>query len=626
MRRTSSILLALVGVWFTAEGIISEATLTHFTKPLIRWKNQLGCGTIACAGLKRNNALVLSDDGSKLYLTRDDGSLVVLNTTNGRGIANYVPSLIATNWTVSNIGSGVSVHQQLGDIVYAVQDSPPPFRWTETFWYRYEGWYQSGVYNNSLLSKLPPLFYPKPVESSRLVSLDSNGKARWTYQMQGLVVGTPIHGGAYGNASKLVYVLLNVNNTGQFTVLRENNNTNGTITAQVLYRENSTFGYPYSPMTIVRSATLEQDALYWYETMNREPGYDPRGKLHRITVQPKLLKIISSQARHEYVGSATRPLIDNNGTFIYVGGYGSRIHKLRWKANEPIWKGTNSSVAWTIQMDQSLRNETMPLMASPILSSDRNLLFAASTATSFYCINATTGAAIWKLNHKKKSIYTAEAKLSPDDAVLYSVLHMDGTVIAQDSLTGSVRWEMDCATINGANGCYDSVEAEFALSPDGTKLYYSDFKGKVVSLLVANVTNPAKVSAANYYGSNVASTGDVSVASLANATNPSTVSALNVSDINNITKSGGVNATSPTNATNPAKGYNGNISDKNATTAGGVSASSLTNATNSTKGYNGTVSGSNFKRPAGNGSSQVLGGNVSNLVSDVISKIIDFIT
>jgi hypothetical protein len=105
---------------------------------------------------------------------------------------------------------------------------------------------------------------------------------------------------------------------------------------------------------------------------------------------------------------------------------------------------------------------------------------------------------------------------------------------------------MDCATINGANGCNDSVEAEFALSPDGTKLYYSDFKGKVVSLLVANVTNLAKVSAANYYGSNVASTGDVSVASLANATNPSTVSVLNVSDINNITKSGGVNATSPT--------------------------------------------------------------------------------
>jgi hypothetical protein len=296
-------------------------------------------------------------------------------------------------WAVSNIGSGVSVsRQKAGDLIYAVQDSPPTFKWNDTFWYRYEGWYQSGVYNNSLLSKLPPLFYPPAVESSRIISVDSDGKERWTYTLQGLVVGTPIHGG--DNATKLVYILHNVKNKGQFTVLRETNDSYGRAKVEVLYKENSTFGFSYSPMTVIPSSlSVRQDVLYWFETMNKEPGYDQRGKIHRIIVKLNPLQIFSTQARHEFIGSATRPLLNGNGTAMWVGGYSSRIHKLSWQPNAPFWKGTNSSVAWSVQMDRSLRNETMPVMASPILSSNGKLLFVPSTTTSFYCIDATTGAA-----------------------------------------------------------------------------------------------------------------------------------------------------------------------------------------------------------------------------------------
>ena len=85
---------------------------------------------------------------------------------------------------------------------------------------------------------------------------------------------------------------------------------------------------------------------------------------------------------------------------------------------------------------------------------------------------------------KMKHFYD-KAKLSPDNCVLYSILFMDGTVIAQHALTGSILREISCESWNGVENCQDSVEAEFALSPDGTQLYIGDFKGNIVSLTVA---------------------------------------------------------------------------------------------------------------------------------------------
>ncbi len=398
-------------------GIVDS--LTHLSDPVVRWKTQLGLGTIASAGLKQKNALVLSNDGFRLYATLDDGSLSVLDTSTGNVLSTYVPPPTSEGWSVSNIGSGASISSTSGDVVYAVQDSPPPFRWNGTFWYQYEGWFATGIYNNSQLTKVSPAFYPKPVESSRIISLDYEGKQRWMNTLNGFVVGTPIYGSKIqADGSKLVYVLHNVKNIGQFTILMEN--SNGT-SVRVLYNEVSKDGLPFSPMTKIRSQ-LGEDVLYWVSTMSTDPGYDPRGRIHRVIVRPSL-QIISSNARHEYVGAATRPLLNTNGTSVWVAGTSSRLYKLNWQANASMWKGTvSSALDWNFQMDTSLRNETMPVMASPILSSDGNLLFASSTTTTFYCLHAPSGTEVWRFRHKKRSIYMTESKLSPDDKMLYSIL------------------------------------------------------------------------------------------------------------------------------------------------------------------------------------------------------------
>lgn len=394
-------------------------SLTHLSEPVIRWKTQLGLGSIASAGLKRKNELVLSRDGSRLYATLDDGSLSVLDTVQGDVTFTFVPSPARQGWSVSNIGSGASISSSSGDLVYAVQDSPPPFRWNGTFWYQYEGWFATGIYNNSQLTKVKPAFYPEPVETSRIISLDYKGTHRWMFTINGFVVGTPIYGDqVQADGSKLVYVLHNVNNVGQFTILIEN--SNGT-SARVLYNEVSKGGMPFSPMTKIRSLRGE-DVLYWVSTMNSDPGYDPRGRLYRVIVRQPL-QIISSNARHEYVGAATRPVINSDGTSIWIAGTYSRLYKLNWQANASMWKGTvSSALDWEFRMDTSLRNETMPVMATPTLSSDGQFLYVPSTTTSFYCIHAPSGKEVWKLRHRKRSIYMNEAKVSPDGAIVYSIL------------------------------------------------------------------------------------------------------------------------------------------------------------------------------------------------------------
>ena len=58
-------------------------------------------------------------------------------------------------------------------------------------------------------------------------------------------------------------------------------------------------------------------------------------------------------------------------------------------------------------------------------------------------------------------------------------------MISQNVRTGDIFWEWNCTDVTRDVYCYDSVEAEFALSPDGLMLYYGDIFGKIVALEVA---------------------------------------------------------------------------------------------------------------------------------------------
>lgn len=64
--------------------------------------------------------------------------------------------------------------------------------------------------------------------------------------------------------------------------------------------------------------------------------------------------------------------------------------------------------------------------------------------------------------------------------------------MAQDARNGDIIWEWSCFDVTRDRFCQDSVEAEFALSPDGRTIYYGDIYGKIVALAVAKPTGSTR--------------------------------------------------------------------------------------------------------------------------------------
>lgn len=60
---------------------------------------------------------------------------------------------------------------------------------------------------------------------------------------------------------------------------------------------------------------------------------------------------------------------------------------------------------------------------------------------------------------------------------------------------GKVLFQFSCADLTKSNLCHDSVEAEFSLSTDGTKLYYGDIFGNIVALrvVISPTSSPTKL-------------------------------------------------------------------------------------------------------------------------------------
>jgi hypothetical protein len=499
----------------TERGVSSFSPLIHFTEqPELEWKvNVLGQpGRISTPGLIKHNAIITSKDGSLLYMTMDDGSLVVVDTLNGTTRSIYRPPSLGEGFFTSNDYSGVALsHDRADNLLYAVHDSPPQPAWNGTFWYDLDPWYAEDRYEDS--ARISPSFpndvYINPTtlpdtERSRVISLDSKGNLRWMHEVEGNVVGTPLFGSHL--STELVYVLHNVDNIGRLSILQVEPfmldlnttiNTNATLTTlynvTTFYHEVSTYLWPYAPMTMVTDKganASNNDVLYWSETRDDLPGYDRRGKFHRATITPAMA-VNTKDDRNEYIGTPTHPVVSHNHSEIYIMGRRSTVALMNFDPNPSgmggWWSGTIQLPKWAVHLDISERNETMPLGVAGVLTKDDSRMFVPGGGTSLFSLNVTDGTDLWEYD-SKQSTYVAQLKLSPDDEVVYSISARSGLVMAQDATSGNIYWQMDCTTFESSHkDCQDSVEAEFTLSPDGTRLYYGDIFGSVTAIKVAEL-------------------------------------------------------------------------------------------------------------------------------------------
>jgi hypothetical protein len=124
----------------------------------------------------------------------------------------------------------------------------------------------------------------------------------------------------------------------------------------------------------------------------------------------------------------------------------------------------------------------LAIPAAPVLSRDESRLFVSSASTEVVCVDAQSGDTLWAL--LGTSAFLAEAKVSPDDSLVFNMQSADGRVYCNDQITGETLWVAACDSFEFFSGedCINNVQAEFALSNSGQYLYYGDVIGRIVAL------------------------------------------------------------------------------------------------------------------------------------------------
>ena len=464
--------------------------LGHLPEPAVRWETRLpgagpggsGSGGGGKPGPRRHNAVRLSPDGTRLYVTLDDGTVHILDADNGddgggRVVASYRPPVSDDGGTNIVCASGVSFSDSSGDAsddifaVYAVLD-------------------------------VPAIGGTATPTTSRVVAINHpTGDVRWISPvLEGSVAGTP----QVGSDGRYIYLTRNVEvndqqgmrQDGHFTLLDAQ--AGGTIVytqPSSAYRGGNETG-PYAPLELVHrpfsgnfgegeGSANRNDVAAWAQSsgggmtlngMSLAFQFPSSNTGNSSAWSPYLLKVNGW-------GTATRPSLSSDGQNLYftaskasLRGWNTRFgRRASWKAE---------------QLDANPANSRAALAAAATLSVDERSLFVASGSDSFYSLDAYTGLTNWRA--EADSPFYAEARVSPDGRRVFSIEHTSGRITSRDAETGRAYWSVNCGTYDTANPfCTYNVEAEFDLSDDGYTLYYADVLGLVRALTVGYDAPPS---------------------------------------------------------------------------------------------------------------------------------------
>ena len=465
--------------------------LGHLPEPAVRWETRLpgagpggsGSGGGGKPGPRRHNAVRLSPDGTRLYVTLDDGTVHILDADNGddgggRVVASYRPPVSDDGGTNIVCASGVSFSDSSGDAsddifaVYAVLD-------------------------------VPAIGGTATPTTSRVVAINHpTGDVRWISPvLEGSVAGTP----QVGSDGRYVYLTRNVEvgdqqggfgQDGHFTLLDAQDGGSVVYTQpSSAYRGGNETG-PYAPLELVHrpfsgnfgegeGSANRNDVAVWAQSngggmtlngMSLAFQFPPSNTGNSSAWSPYLLKVNGWS-------TATRPTLSYDGQNLYftaskasLRGWNTRFgRRASWKAE---------------QLDANPANSRAALAAAATLSVDERSLFVASGSDSFYSLDAYTGLTNWRA--EADSPFYAEARVSPDGRRVFSIEHTSGRITSRDAETGRAYWSVNCGTYDTSNPfCTYNVEAEFDLSDDGYTLYYADVLGLVRALTVGYDAPPS---------------------------------------------------------------------------------------------------------------------------------------
>lgn len=465
--------------------LASSIRAEFLAAPIRSWTKSLpGSGNIGGRGLRKNNAVQLSDDGSFLFITADDGSLHGLRASDGEELFGpFQPEAVSGAYTECR--SGVSIVSNKEYVVYAVTDTPI------TASVPFDSRTQMGDVGSLTEVK------------SRVFAVNFDGSLRWSVSLEGYVSGTPVIG-ADGDK---VYIAHNIPSTGpspyrgKITVISDNGG-DWLLATELTPSE----GAPFGPLAIQSKdfGGADQDFVFWSESWG--DGYVQDGTLWALVPSESYADLfgigddayqVRTVSRWQ-TPSITPPIVNADVTKVWVAGNAGILAGWvdTFTVEDIVLEGGSPlATSWQNQLRRSERNETQPFATAPVLSVDEGLVFLPGSSFGLFCIDSETGDTVWQRPMNEERIISQPKVIKPDGqgrSVVYVIEASSGKVRQHVAdARGRRVWDFNCASLTGITSCQDSVEAEFSVSKSGNFIYYGDIFGKIVALQVGSFETPA---------------------------------------------------------------------------------------------------------------------------------------
>jgi hypothetical protein len=278
-------------------------------------------GTVSDRGIRYGNGLVPHNDGSKIVVTTDDGSLhIVRTTTPVRTLAVYEPAVTEDFYTACRSKPTIIYKEQQSQaaavsssssssssdyIVYAVIDTP----------------IASGIEVGDDGLVEPTNKANTGTIRSRVLAVNMDGTIKWDVQVLGVIQGDVVVG-----RNDALYVSHNINDIGHLSVIMANENTDAASVVATVTSADTAPNGPFGPPALHQDES-SGDVVFVAESWGQ--GYvEGDGGLYMLSTTSEFedtggignesyqLQRISSWP----YSSIVPPLVDGNSIFLGASG------------------------------------------------------------------------------------------------------------------------------------------------------------------------------------------------------------------------------------------------------------------------------------------------------------------
>lgn len=180
----------------------------YLENPSLKWSVQLeGSGRGLSRGLRKGNAIVAYKDGTKIFVTANDGSLHIIQTTNQEvnTLAVFVPDEIQDRYTECRSGATV-VDKDIQDLHFvtvvadaeeAATNIAPAVQRNITLFgpgVVKEDYIIYVVCDSTISSDSIGFNAADNIVSSRVIAVNMDGTLKWSVQVEGKIEGNPVVG------------------------------------------------------------------------------------------------------------------------------------------------------------------------------------------------------------------------------------------------------------------------------------------------------------------------------------------------------------------------------------------------------------------------------------------------